>query len=84
MLPKVMQVRDFGIRSRTKYTHLLDQATTAGNGGFGGVKLKPGMGGSSGEPGGCFNCGGPHLKKGMFCILLFYKSRIKLICIFLL
>ncbi|KAF8525228.1 microfibrillar-associated protein MFAP1, Zn finger, CCHC type protein [Hysterangium stoloniferum] len=58
LLPKVMQVRDFGKRSRTKYTHLLDQDTTIPSGGFGGTgSVKPTVGQ------GCFLCGGPHLKK---------------------
>lgn len=65
MLPKVMQVKNFGKRSRTKYTHLVDQDTTISSGGFGGTAPVK-QGGTSLEGGGCFLCGGPHLKKGLF------------------
>ena len=82
LLPKVMQVRDFGKRSRTKYTHLLDQDTTVKAGGFGGTASFTARGGGSStavggkggsEVRGCFLCGGPHLKKGTFPYFLSFR-----------
>jgi microfibrillar-associated protein 1 len=82
-LPKVMQKRDWGKRSQTKYTHLLDQDTTQSSGGFGGAALNRAGGGKHGQPGStllCFHCGGPHLKRGVYrhctlkAILTYYQT----------
>ncbi|KAJ9118146.1 hypothetical protein QFC22_004049 [Naganishia vaughanmartiniae] len=56
LLPKAMQVRNFG-----KYTHLKDQDTTQG-GWDRALHRGPAAGLASANEG-CFNCGGPHLKR---------------------
>lgn len=65
-LPKMMQVRDFGKRSRTKHTHLRDVDTTSQEAGW--AKGKSGGGNA------CFNCGQTghvcQISKLFFCILL--------------
>ncbi|GAA6063714.1 hypothetical protein JCM10212_001825, partial [Sporobolomyces blumeae] len=59
-LPAVLQRRNFGKASQSKYTHLADQDTSRRDGGFG--TGRTGTGGAGGGAG-CFNCGGPHLKR---------------------
>lgn len=62
LLPAAMQVRDFGKMSRTKWTHLVKEDTTSQDAGWS-QKGRLGKDGNLMMKSGCFNCGGPHLKR---------------------
>ncbi|GAC97713.1 hypothetical protein PHSY_005300 [Pseudozyma hubeiensis SY62] len=52
-LPKMMQVRGYGVKGRSKWTHLANEDTSKGR-----MQVE-----RLGSESGCFRCGGPHLKK---------------------
>lgn len=52
-LPKMMQVRGYGVKGRSKWTHLANEDTSKGR-----MQVE-----RLGSQSGCFRCGGPHLKK---------------------
>ncbi|CEH14653.1 Microfibrillar-associated protein MFAP1 [Ceraceosorus bombacis] len=58
LLPKVMQVKDYGKKGRSKYTNLKDQDTSRSGKD---PRFEQRRNGEAGQ--GCFRCGGDHLKK---------------------